>query len=132
MNIAILLVSTYNQCLDRMRDSRQGARMIFFLGRIVHATEEAAARALKAAIPGTVASAAEPGCPMYTHALDCADPKVIWILHVYESIKDVQEHLAAEYYPQLNKAVTDGAVTVEVHQYVGMEAFHRYRPPTLG
>jgi hypothetical protein len=76
--------------------------VIFFLGRVVPATEDAAARALMAAIPGTVAPAA-PACPMHTHALDCADPKVIWILHIYERIKDVQEHLAAEYYPHLNK-----------------------------
>jgi quinol monooxygenase YgiN len=106
------------------------AEMIFFLGKIVHATEEAAARAMKGAVPGTIASAAEAGCPMYTHALDCVDPKVIWILHVYESIRNVEDHLAADYYPALNKAVTEGAVSVEVHQYVGMEAFHRYRPPS--
>jgi quinol monooxygenase YgiN len=105
--------------------------MIFFLGRIVHATEQAAAMALDGAIPGTIASAAEAGCPLYTHALDCVDRRVIWILHVYQGLDDVTRHLAADYYPALNRAVTEGAIEVEVHQYVGMEAFHRYKPPSF-
>lgn len=98
--------------------------MIIFIGKITHATAENATRALEKAGDGDALSAAEPGCVHYTHAQDFHDKRVIWLVHVYKTIPDVQAHLDADFYPELKAAVTEGSIAMEVNQYVGMEAFN--------
>lgn len=104
--------------------------MIIFIGKITHPTIESANRALENAVEGDIKSAAEPGCIHHGHAQDGVDKRVIWLIHVYETIADVRAHMDADYYPPLRDAVNAGAIDFEAHQYVGMEAFNMLAKPS--
>ena len=99
--------------------------MIIIVGKFTFPSRELAQQAFEKSSEGSALAQQGKGVVWYSHALCNVDPTVLWALHVWETPEDVERHVSSDYYPALNAAATDGAISVEIKQWVGMEAYLR-------